>query len=120
MFAYNVIEGHLVDLLYLKPAMEIWNDSLGIMEFEPMLAEKWEWNEDSTSITLYLRDSIFWSDKKPITVYDIIFSFEVYSDPEVDSRFLGQFYNFNTIDGLKIDIDKTFKVISKKFLLSTF
>ena len=120
MFAYNVIEGHLVDLLYLKPAMEIWNDSLGIMEFEPMLAEKWEWNEDSTSITLYLRDSIFWSDKKPITVYDIIFSFEVYSDPEVDSRFLGQFYNFNTIDGLKIDIDKTFKVISQKILTINF
>ena len=85
MFAYNVIEGHLVDLLFLKPATEIWNDSLGIIEFAPMLAQKWEWDENSTSITLYLRDNIYWSDDKPITADDIIFSFETYSDPEVDS-----------------------------------
>lgn len=120
MFAFNVIEGHLVDLLFLKPAMEIWNDSLGIIEFAPMLANRWEWNKDSTSITLYLRDNIFWSDKKPITVDDIIFSFEIYSDPKVDSRFLGQFYNFNTIDGLQIDSKKTFEVISPKILTISF
>jgi peptide/nickel transport system substrate-binding protein len=120
MFAFNVIEGHLVDLLFLKPAIEIWNDSLGIIEFEPMLAKRWEWNEDSTSITLYLRDNIYWSDKKPITVNDIIFSFEIYSDPKVDSRFLGQFYNFNTIDGLQIDSEKTFEVISPKILTINF
>jgi len=120
MFAYNVIEGHLVDLLYLKPAMEIWNDSIGIIEFEPMLAEKWEWNKDSTSITLYLRDNIYWSDKKPITVDDVVFSFEIYSDPKVDSRFLGQFYNFHTIDGLLIDSEKTFEVISPNILKINF
>ncbi len=120
MFAYNVIEGHLIDLLFLKPATEIWNDSLGIIDFAPMLAQKWEWDENSTSITLYLRDNIYWSDKKPITVDDIIFSFETYSDPEVDSRFLGQFYNFHTIDGLQIDSKKTFEVISPKILRINF
>jgi len=120
MFAYNVIEGHLVDLLYLKPAIEIWNDSLGIIEFKPMLAKNWEWNEDSTSITIYLRDNIYWSDKKPITAEDIIFSFEIYSDPKFDSRFLGQFYNFNTIDGLQIDSKKTFEVVSPKILTINF
>jgi len=120
MFAYNIIEGHLVDLLYLKPAIEIWNDSLGIIEFEPMLAKNWEWNENSTSITIYLRDNIYWSDEKPITVEDIIFSFEIYSDPEVDSRFLGQFYNYYTIDGLQIDSKKTFEVVSPKILTINF
>ncbi len=120
MFAYNVIEGHLVDLLFLKPATEIWNDSLGLIEFAPMLAQKWEWDENSTSITLYLRDNIYWSDDKPITVDDIIFSFEIYSDPEVDSRFLGQFYNFHTIDGSQIDSKKTFEVISPKILRVNF
>jgi peptide/nickel transport system substrate-binding protein len=120
MFAYNVIEGHLIDLLFLKPAAEIWNDSLGIIEYAPMLAQKWEWDENSTSITLYLRDNIYWSDDKPITVDDIIFSFETYSDPEVDSRFSGQFYNFHTTDGSQIDSKKTFEVISPKILRINF
>ncbi len=120
MFAYNVIEGHLTDLLYLKPAIEIWNDSLGKIEFEPMLAEKWQWNNNSSSITLFLRDSIFWSDGKPITAEDIIYTFETYSDPKFDSRFLGQFYNFSTIDGLQIDSDKTFEVISPQILTINF
>lgn len=120
MFAFSVVEGHLIDLLFLKPAMEIWNDSLGIIEFQPMLAEKWEWNEDSSSITLYLRDDIFWSDGKPITVEDIIFSFDVYSDPVVESRFFGLFNNFNTVDGMQIDTVKTFNVISPKVLTINF
>jgi len=120
IYAFNIIEGHLIDLLFLKPAMEIWNDSLGVIEFAPMLAEKWEWNADSSSITLYLRNNIYWSDGDPVTADDIIFSFDIYSDPKVESRFLGQFINFNTIDGLQIDIDKTFNVISPRVLTINF
>jgi peptide/nickel transport system substrate-binding protein len=120
MFAFNLIEGHLVDLLFMKPAMEIWNESLGVIEFAPMLAKKWEWNKDSTSVTLYLRDDIYWSDKKPITVDDIIYSLDIYSDPEVNSRFFGQFNNYYTIDGLQLDVIKTFEVISPKVLTINF
>lgn len=120
MFAFSIIEGHLIDLLFLKPAKEIWNDSLGIIGFEPMLAKRWEWNKDSSSITLYLRENIYWSDGKPITVEDIIFSFDIYSDPEVESRFLGLFNNFNTIDGYQVDTTKTFKITSPKIITINF
>jgi len=120
MYAFSLIEGNLIDLLFLKPVMEIWNDSLGVIEFAPMLAEKWEWSADSSSITLYLRDNIYWSDGKPLTADDIIFSFDIYSDPKVESRFFGQFINFNTIDGLQIDINKTFKIISPRVLTINF
>ena len=27
LYAFNLQEGHLMDLLYLKPALEVWNDS---------------------------------------------------------------------------------------------
>ena len=37
LFAFDVQEGHLLDLLYLKPFQETWNDSLGTIEFSPML-----------------------------------------------------------------------------------
>ena len=94
MYAFSITEGNLVDLLFVKPAKEIWNKTLGKIEFEPMLAEKWEWNEDSTSMKLYLRDDVYWSDGKPITAEDIAFTFDVYSDPEVNSRFFGLFGDF--------------------------
>ena len=120
MYAFSLNEGNLIDLLFMKPAIEIWNDSIGEIEFKPMLAEKWEWNENNNSIRLYLRDSTFWSDGVPITLDDIIFTFEIYSKPEADTRFYGQFENFNTVNGLQIDTDKTFNVISPTCLEINF
>lgn len=112
MYAFSLVEGNLVDLLFMKPANEIWNDSLGTIEFQPMLAKKWEWSDDGNLLSLYLRDDIFWSDGFPITVDDIVYTFDIYSDPKVESRFFGQFENFYTSHGLQIDIEQTFKVIS--------
>ena len=120
MYAFSLIEGNLIDLLFMKPANEIWNDSLGVIEFQPMLAERWEWSEDNNLLRIYLRKDIFWSDGIPITVEDIVFSFYVYSDPNVESRFFGQFVNFYTIDGQQIDIEKTFNVISPSVLEINF
>lgn len=116
LYAFDLQEGHLSDLMFLKPAMEKWNDSLGIIELEPMLAESWELNQDSGFITLNLRDNIFWSDGKPITVEDIIFSFDVYSDPAVNSRLYGLFGNFYSDENLHIDIRRTFRKNSEKSL----
>lgn len=120
LYAFDLQEGHLTDLLFLKPAMEKWNDSLGLIEFEPMLAESWNVNLDSSFITIDLRDNIFWSDGKPITVDDIIFSFDVYSDPKVNSRLYGLFENFYTDKDLHIDAGKTFKKNSEKSLTIFF
>jgi len=112
MYAFSYAEGNVIDLLFLKPANEVWNDSLGVIEFRPMLAEKWEWNNDENMLRLYLRKNILWSDGKPITTDDIVFTFEIYSDPKVESRFFGQFKNFYSLDNQQIDTAKTFRVIS--------
>ncbi len=109
LYAFDINEGHLMDLLFLKPALEVWNDSLGIIEFSPMLAESWQINKDSNYITLNLRDNLHWSDGAPITVDDIIFSFDIYSDPKVNSRLYGLFDNFYSSEDLHIDIQKTFR-----------
>jgi peptide/nickel transport system substrate-binding protein len=120
MYAFSLFEGNLIDLLFMKPANEVWNDSLGTIEFQPMLAEKWEWSNDGYLLRLYLRDDIFWSDGVPITVDDIVFTFNIYSDPKVESRFFGQFEDFYTTDGQHIDVEKTFKVISPAVLEISF
>lgn len=109
LYAFDLQEGHLLDLLFLKPAFENWNDSLGIIELKPMLAESWVINKDSNFVTLNLRKNLKWSDGKPITVDDIIFSLDIYSDPKVNSRLYGLFNNFYTSNDLHIDIKKTFR-----------
>ncbi|MHA1989020.1 MAG: ABC transporter substrate-binding protein, partial [Promethearchaeota archaeon] len=43
-----------------------------------------------------------------------------YSDPQVESRFLGLFGNFYTIDGSKLDLGKTFDVMSSKIIEINF
>ena len=120
MYAFSYAEGNLIDLLFMKPAIEIWNDSTGIIEFQPMLAEKWEWSDDYSVLRLYLRKDIFWSDGFPITADDIVYTFDVYSDPIVESRFFGQFKNFYTLDGLQIDVEKSFKILSPTILEINF
>ena len=120
MYAFSYAEGNLIDLLFMKPAIEIWNDSTGMIEFQPMLAEKWEWSDDNSLLKLYLRKDIFWSDGIPITADDIVYTFDVYSDPDVDSRFYGQFKNFYALDNSQIDIGKTFNVISPTILEINF
>lgn len=120
MFAFDLQEGHLTDLLYLKLAIEKWNDSLGLIEFEPMLAESWSVQPDSNLITFNLRDNLYWSDGVPITIEDIIFSFDVYSDPAVNSRLYGLFENFFTDENLHIDLNKSFRKNSEKSLTVFF
>lgn len=120
LYAFDLLEGHLIDLLFLKPASENWNDSLGIIEFSPSLASNWQINRDSNFITLNLREDIFWSDGKPITSDDIIFSFDVYSDPKVNSRLFGRFNNFYQNKENHIEISKTFRKNSDKSLTIYF
>jgi peptide/nickel transport system substrate-binding protein len=120
LYAFNLQEGHLVDLLFLKPALERWNDSLGVIEFKPLLAENWLINSDSNSITLNIRDNIYWSDGKPITTDDMIFSFDVYSDPKVNSRLFGMFDNFYQDKEYHIEINKAFRKNSDKSLTIFF
>ena len=40
---------------------------------QPGLAYKWEWSEDGTALTLYLRKGLKWSDGAPFTTADITF-----------------------------------------------
>lgn len=51
---------------------------------QPGLAERWEWNEDGTALTLYFRPGLKWSDGVPFTVDDVIFWWEaIETDPNI-------------------------------------
>ena len=111
LFAFSVDEGTITELLYLSLINFKWDEDKGNINPEPMLAESWEWNNDSSSITFSLRDDVYWSDGVKFSAYDVVFSFDVYSDPDVNSRLFETFTDFYTDNGNHIDIEKTFEVI---------
>jgi peptide/nickel transport system substrate-binding protein len=51
-------------------------DSESFPEVVPNLAKGWEINEDSTELSLFLREGAKWSDGTPFTANDIMFWFE--------------------------------------------
>ena len=65
--------------------------------FTPRLAESWTVNEDSTAITFKLVENAKWHDGEPFTAEDVVFSFQMYSDPEVEAL---SRYHLQYIDGV--------------------
>jgi len=111
LFAFSVDEGTITELLYMSLINFKWDEDKGDISPEPMLAKSWEWSDDSSSITFNLRDDVYWSDGVKFSAYDVVFSFDVYSDPEVNSRLFETFTDFFTDNKNHIDIEKTFEVI---------
>lgn len=112
LFTLSVDEGAITELLYLSLFDFRWNEAKGGINEHPMLAKSWEWTEDSSSVIISLRNDAFWTDGIQITSDDIIFSFDVYSDPSVQSRLYGTFKNLFVDEENHIDLKKTFEVIS--------
>lgn len=112
LYSFSVDEGVIDETLFLSLVSFEWDSSKGDLKEFPMLAESWEWAPDSSSINILLRSDVQWSDGTPLTIDDVIFSFDLYSDPMAQSRMIGTFKNFNTDNNGKIDIGKTFEKLS--------
>lgn len=89
-----------------------WNDETGELDAKPMIALNWQWTPDSSSIVFNLRDDALWSDGNKLTSEDIVYSFDIYSDPIVQSRYYGSFKNLYKDYEEHIDIKKTFEIQS--------
>jgi peptide/nickel transport system substrate-binding protein len=69
-------------------------------EIYPALAESWEISDDRLQITFTLRENLQWSDGEPLTVEDVVFSFnDVYLNPDIpvpirDAFRIGQSQSF--------------------------
>jgi len=67
-----------------------------------------------------LRDDVYWSDGVKCTVDDVIFSLDLYSDPDVQSRALGFFDKYYTDEDGHILVDKSLVKISDNELQIKF
>jgi len=70
----------VLDLLFL-PLHRV-DPQTGRMK--PVLALSWEFSEDLTSITYYLRKDVKWWDGQPVTAEDVLYTYERMKDPKVD------------------------------------
>ena len=78
------IEGFIYDAL-----IERDNETL---EWRPKMADRWEISDDKLQFTFHLRPGIRWQDGYPVTVEDILYSFDRIMDPKVDAPHLRVYY----------------------------
>ena len=112
LFAFSYEENVITDLLYPGLLDFRWNAEKGELDPYPMIAKSWQWSEDSSSIKFLLRDDIFWSDGTKLTSNDVVYSYDMFSDPDVQSRLIGTFNFFYLNKDGQIDIGKSFTILS--------
>ena len=70
---------------------------------EPALAEKWQITADGQTLTFTLRENLYWSDGEPLTVADVLFSYnDLYLNPQIPNNYR---------DSLKVGIKGEFPQI---------
>ena len=53
---------------------------------EGRLAQSWTVNDASDAVTFKLHEDAVWSDGEPVTAEDVVFSYQMYSDPSVEAK----------------------------------
>lgn len=72
----GILAGHLFEGL-----IRYVDDGKGNAVLGPGTAEKWETSEDGLTWTFHLRDNAVWSDGKPVTAKDFVYSWNRLVDP---------------------------------------
>jgi peptide/nickel transport system substrate-binding protein len=76
MFGSNEV----LDLLFLH--LHRIDPETGKMK--PELAASWEFSEDLSQITYYLRDNVTWWDGQPVTAEDVYYTYQQMKDPKTN------------------------------------
>jgi peptide/nickel transport system substrate-binding protein len=64
----------------------------------PSVATEWEMSEDGKTWTFTIRDDVKFSDGTPLTVDDIVYSFERMSDPDIGAATVTLYKNLKSIE----------------------
>ena len=62
----------------------LWYVNYATGEIVPRLGESWEYNDDYTQLTIYLRKGVTWNDGEPFTAEDVVFTLQMAMDPQYD------------------------------------
>ena len=62
------------------------------LQWRPMLADRWEVSADGLVITFHLDPRARFSDGRPVTADDVVFTWQTIMDPKVDARDLASYF----------------------------
>ncbi len=92
------------------------------MRIEPAIAERWEVSQDGTVYTFYLRDNARFHNGRPLTAWDVLFSWERAASPDTGSEtvllYMGDILGLaayrageaQRIEGVQVMDDRTLQV----------
>src|SRR5437879_3583122 len=73
--------------LFLKLAdLGLSGNTVGDEDFQPQLAQRWEW-DDPLTLVFHLDPRAHWQDGRSVTAADVAFTFDIYTDPLVNSPY---------------------------------
>ncbi len=75
------------------------------------LAESWDITQNGLVITFKLRKGVRWHDKKPFTAADVLYTYQVITDPKTPTAYAGDFLKVKKAEALD---DYTFRVTYDK------
>jgi len=110
----DVFTASIQNLLFPALTNIKWIDSLGTIEYEPLIASKWELSSDNKDIIFYLKQDKMWENKSKITIDDIIYTYKLYSEPLVAAPRSYLFESFNK------EIETSLKKINDTMLLVSY
>ena len=62
----------------------MWYVNYATGEIIPWLGTGWEYNDDYTQLTLFVRKGVTWNDGEPFTAHDVVFTLQMAMDPMFD------------------------------------
>ncbi|MBI3933854.1 MAG: peptide ABC transporter substrate-binding protein [Acidobacteria bacterium] len=63
------------------------------MEPRPGVADRWEVSPDRLTYIFYVRQNVHWSNGRPVTAHDFVYSWTRVLDPKTASRYASQLYH---------------------------
>lgn len=95
LFAEGTLSGEINDLLFPGLVDSRFDTARGILEYQPLLASSWEFQNGNRDILFHLRSGALWSDGTPVTAHDVQVSYILYGDSVVAS------IRQSSVDGLR-------------------
>ena len=109
LFFQGGIDADLMDIMYMALTRAEWRDGqLGyLLSDRSPMAMAWHWeyaNPDSTALRYRMRSALRWSDGRPITAHDVVYTYGLYADTTTASP---RHENVMDLDSVRAENDST-------------
>ena len=112
LFAEDVTAGEINDLIFPGLLDSRFDTTRGVLEYQPLLAKSWEYQNDNRDIVFHLRTDAKWSDGVSVTARDVQLSFELYGDTVVASVRQSSVEGLRRVRGGRPDVHQAVEIVN--------